>query len=282
MKRINFESFKDILPMIEAAPTPEYLPSLENMTVDELYSRSLTGQRWDDLEVRNIITVPKFKTCNRCYDGYTPHDRIDAMVPCKHCLQPWLKAQRVERARLPVDATGKTFATYKLTNRFKAIRDQVAAWSKHRQKEKGALLYGPAGTGKSHFAYSIAHQLLWLNFKVRYATHTSLLDLERATWNDKTKHSPLRTLLKDIDVLILDEIGGVGGGYGKVTDWQKRTTSEMLDSIYRQWSSGSLYVLFISNVPLDTFMKTYNRALQSRLQEMIEPVFIDQKDKRNM
>jgi len=38
--------------------------------------------------------------------------------------------------------------------------------------------------------------------------------------------------------------------------------------------------LFISNVPLETFVKTYNQALQSRLQEMLKPVLIDMADKR--
>ena len=71
-----------------------------------------------------------------------------------------------------------------------------------------------------------------------------------------------------------------GGGYGEVSSWQKRTTSEMLDSIYRQWSAGELYVLMVSNVQLHIFMKTYNQAIQSRLREMIEPVLVKGDDRR--
>lgn len=280
MNKLDLSELLDYFRNCEPSPAPEPLPSLEGMTVDELYSKNLTAHRWDEEESRNVITVPKFPHCNRCMEGYVNHPTQNAMMPCPHCLTPWRKSKRVERARLPVDAKGKTFSNYQMVGHFGRIANAINKWSEHREREMGPLIYGPPGTGKSHFAYAVAHQLLWKDFKVRYATHNSLLDLERATWNDKARKSPLRTLLKDVDVLILDEVGGVGGGYGRVTDWEKKTTSEMLDNIYRKWSAGELYVLFISNVPLETFMKTYNKALQSRLQEMIKPVFINMTDKR--
>jgi DNA replication protein DnaC len=280
MNKLDLSELLDYFRNCEPSPAPEPLPSLEGMTVDDLYSKNLTAHRWDEEESRNVITVPKFKNCNRCMEGYVNHPTQNAMMTCPHCLGPWRKSKRVERARLPVDAKGKTFSNYQMVGHFGRIANAINKWSEHREKQMGPLIYGPPGTGKSHFAYAVAHQLLWKDFKVRYATHNSLLDLERATWNDKTRKSPLRTLLKDVDVLILDEVGGVGGGYGRVTDWEKKTTSEMLDNIYRKWSAGELYVLFISNVPLETFMRTYNQALQSRLQEMIKPVFINMTDKR--
>ena len=281
MKKLNFEALADFLPEIVPEPTPEPLPSLKKMSVDDLYKYDLTSMKWDDSEKRNYITIKSFKPCGRCHEGYIHIEEHNAMSPCPHCLQAERKAKRIERARLPLDATSKTFKNYEMKAEFKSLAAQVRRWSQTQNKEAGPLIYGPPGTGKSHFAYACAHQLIWSGFKVRYATHSSLLDLERASWSDKKSESPLRNLLRGINVLILDEVGGVGGGYGKVSDWVKRTTSEMLDSIYRQWSSGDLYVLMISNVQLHVFMRTYNEALQSRLREMVEPILINGEDRRN-
>jgi hypothetical protein len=68
MKKLKLDELLDFLRNMEPAPPPEPLQSHMNISVDELYKRNLTSQKWDDGESRNIITIPKFPNCKRCYE----------------------------------------------------------------------------------------------------------------------------------------------------------------------------------------------------------------------
>ena len=89
MNKLDLSELLDYFRNCEPSPAPEPLPSLEGMTVDDLYSKNLTAHRWDEEESRNVITVPKFENCNRCMEGYVNHPTQNAMMPCPHCLTPW-------------------------------------------------------------------------------------------------------------------------------------------------------------------------------------------------
>jgi DNA replication protein DnaC len=90
--------------------------------------------------------------------------------------------------------------------------------------------------------------------------------------------------LHDVDVLLLDEFGGLGGGVKKYSDWFRNTTIELIGSIYERWKAGRMAVIITTNIFPIALKETLfedNYAALSRLQEMFQhPIQITGPDRR--
>lgn len=268
----------------------EHRPSLQDLTPQKLYELNMHSVEWSEDELRNVIRVEPFDHCGRCTAGHnlSRDDKgYEHSRPCEHCRAPYMRARRIHQAQLPPDAVLKVWSNYELSEHRESDRLLNAYWQRINQPFErlkplqGLLMCGSAGTGKSHYLYAVAHRLAWQGLRVRYATHMGLLDAERATWNDKhNQSSPLRDIVRDYDVLLIDEIGGTGGGSGSWSQWVQRATSELLDTVYRQWAAGRLRLVCASNLSPEKVQGLYNPALQSRVQQMLSPVIVDGEDRR--
>lgn len=134
--------------------------------------------------------------------------------PCPHCEIPRRRFARVHHARLPVDARGASLSSYEWDSEAQQRAIQSAqAWllSPRADRAPNVYLFGPPGNGKTTLLYGLAFAALDRGLKVRYATHARLFDDEKDSWRGETE-SPFRTWLDDVDLLLLDELGGLGGG----------------------------------------------------------------------
>jgi DNA replication protein DnaC len=122
------------------------------------------------------------------------------------------------------------------------------------------------------------HKSVFLHMK-NYRRH-------KKSWNDPALRNKnyLDEFLKDVDILLFDEFGGLGGGIDQHTAWFKNTTIEFLGTVYEKFRAGQLSVVMTSNIqPKEIVTKVLNKnySAMSRLNSMFnEPVEMRGKDRR--
>lgn len=95
--------------------------------------------------------------------------------------------------------------------------------------QKGLLIGGPVGVGKTYLLIGIARKLLEAGFSVKYADYFQLLHSLRASYsqaNDKDEGQILEPFAK-VDVLILDEFAKSRG-----SDWELTVLDQLVMARY--------------------------------------------------
>jgi len=112
------------------------------------------------------------------------------------------------------------------------------------RKHSDCLLIGPPGTGKSHLAQAIGHQVVRIGFTVLYR---SIFDVVRDFLEDEALSQMDRTLAKYLkpDLLIIDDMG--------MKQLPKRSGEYLFEVIHRRYELRS--TIMTSNRPLEDWGK---------------------------
>lgn len=138
---------------------------------------------------------------------------------------------------------------------------------------QGLILIGGYGTGKTHLAVAILHELLRKDVAALFATVPELLEEIRKTFGgDKgSAKSNLLHSIKTAKFLILDDLGAE-----KATDWVREQLFMIINARYEDM----LPTIITSNLLIDELEKQIGARTVSRIIEMCEGVIFDGDDYR--
>jgi len=237
----------------------------------------LTGENLEEMGVIDRgaprLTVKALEHCGRCDEGWIRiEDTRNCVKLCPYCEIPRRKAKRLNDLELPADALDMNLRRYEwdTPQQEQAVTRLLNHIVNPQQPHSpSAFMWGSPGNGKTSLLYSVARWGCFKGKRVTFTSHTKLMNSIKDTWGEKNAKDPLRRWLDTCDVLLLDELGGLGGK-GNHSTWYTTTTTEIIGAMYERWAGGKLSILMTSNLSPASVAKMFDRnaAIMSRLNAM--------------
>ena len=149
--------------------------------------------------------------------------------------------------------------------------------------EKGLLIIGPPGIGKTHLALAAMKQVVrTTGARARYYDTRGLLTQIRSTYNSFTKTAEMDVIrpVMDAELLVFDDLGAE-----RLTDWVEETMNVIVNARY----NAKLPTIFTSNYEdtpgsedMNSLLVRVGFRLHSRLREMCEFLEYDGPDYRDL
>ncbi|MFM9903553.1 MAG: ATP-binding protein [Pyrinomonadaceae bacterium] len=187
-----------------------------------------------------------------------------------------------DSVRLPKRYDGFHFGNYKPQNESQtiALKSAMTFAMEYPAVERGLLLMGSVGVGKTHLAVSILKGLTERGFSCLFYEFGSLLKEIQDSYNASTQSSELGVLtpVLSADVLVLDELGA-----SKPTDWVRDTMAHVINTRYNEKKFTIFTTNYLDNRPNEreeTLEDRIGVRVRSRLYEMCRTVTLEGKDFR--
>jgi DNA replication protein DnaC len=225
--------------------------------------------------------------CPQCQDTYWKPvvvDGVERVVRCD-CWRADAAAKLLAEARIP-----PRFVRAELENFEHDMDTQRSAWQKATAfvdafpvVDRGLVLYGPHGVGKTHLAVGILKACVrGKGARAFFFETRELLRLVRDTYNRSVEETEMEVLkpLLDADLLVLDDLGAE-----RTSEWVQETLGLVVNTRY----NGKRATIFTSNLvdsPDNTdpqgFIFQLGARTRSRLVEMCDWVEIQGADVREV
>ena len=156
---------------------------------------------------------------------------------------------------------------------FRLVREYPAV-------ERGLLLMGPVGVGKTHLAVAILHGLMEKGVPCLFCEFGALLKEIQDSYNKVSNTSEMSVLapVYQAEVLVLDELGA-----SKPTDWVRDTMMQIIGKRYNDKKLTIFTTNYMDarrNQAEETLEDRVGVRLRSRLYEMCRTVELDGDDYR--
>lgn len=227
-----------------------------NQPCEQCHEKRYIIERAGD-QARAVTCQACFEVCPAC-DGeeftYVTDDRGYSFV--KRCTLCGTLNKRIEafnEARIParyyhLSATIEEFQTTdadgKPLGNLQQVKLKLYRWvTGFSPGEKGFLLHGAVGTGKTHLlAAVVRHLTLEKGIPSRFIEFTHLLSEIREQFDQGRGESEILGPLSEVPVLAIDELGK-----GRNNAWQLSIIDEIISKRY----NNELTTLFTTNYPVD-------------------------------
>ncbi len=211
----------------------------------------------------------------------------------------------VERARIPKRYEHCDFESY--STEVGATPEQIESLKKAKflaqafvrdypgAAEKGLLLMGPSGVGKTHLAVAALKDLIQRGHGGLFCDYRELLKEIQASYNPASQTTEMGILepIRTVEILVLDDLGA-----SKPSDWVRDVVGIVLNARYKERRTTIITSNYVDNpasegeatrlpsgkfVPAsreDSLEQRISRRMRSRLFEMCRTIEISAPDFR--
>ena len=221
------------------------------------------------------------KSCSKCFGTGLEIVPGSGARRCE-CRKQVSHTVQLDRARIPARYADCHFTSYAPQNpsQERAFKFGTKLAMDYPAVDKGILLSGTVGVGKTHLAVSILKALTERGFSCLFYEFGSLLKEIQGSYTPSTQSSEWKILspVLEAEILVLDELGAA-----KPTDWVKDTMAFIINSRY----NDKKLTIFTTNYLDDrrsereeTLEDRIGVRLRSRLFEMCKTIELSGEDFR--
>jgi DNA replication protein DnaC len=213
-------------------------------------------------------------------------DGVARVTRCD-CIREKAADQRLRDARIPPryqKCTLDNFVTYPNEELLRAVEFAKRFSESFPVVQKGLMLIGPPGIGKTHIAVSVLRNAIARTAArgLYYDTRALLKDI-RSTYNPLTHTAEMDVIrpVMEAEVLVLDDLGAE-----RLTDWVEETMSLIVNTRYNE-RRPTIFTSNYEDIPADegemnSLIVRVGFRLHSRLKEMCEFLEYDGPDYRQL
>jgi DNA replication protein DnaC len=211
-------------------------------------------------------------------------DGVERLTRCD-CWRGDLVERLLKDARVPARYARCELATFEhdMDTQREAFRRATRFVEAFPAVDKGLLLFGPHGVGKTHLAAGILKEVIRTKGARGYFFETrELLRLVRETFNRGNEETEMDVLapVLDADLLVLDDLGAE-----KTSEWVQETLGLVVNTRYNARRATIITSNLrdpIDNTDMNSFMVQLGGRSRSRLLEMCEWVEVQGADIRDV
>jgi DNA replication protein DnaC len=197
-------------------------------------------------------------------------------------------ANMVKTSKLGKRFIDRTFSNFKVNNKNKAAFDTAYKYAnefeKYYKDGMGLIFIGNYGTGKTHLAAAICHEVIKQNYQPIFGTTITLLGNIKATYDNfyvETNENTIIERYANCDLLVIDDLGKE-----RPTEWAVEKLYYIINSRYE----NCLPIIITTNYGIDKLINRLTvkdnietgEAIASRIYEMCRGVYMDWEDYRRI
>lgn len=226
--------------------------------------------------------------CAQCEDSgwkTVTTDGVERVTRCD-CVRTRSLDRRLQESRIPPRyqrCSLDSFLTYPNEELLRAVESARRFAQAFPVVQKGLMLIGPPGIGKTHIAVSALRQVITETGArgLYYDTRALLRDI-RSTYNPVTHTAEMDVIrpVMEAELLVLDDLGAE-----RLTDWVEETMSLIVNTRYNE-RRPTIFTSNYEDLPdeseMNSLLVRVGFRLHSRLREMCEFLEYDGPDFRNL
>jgi DNA replication protein DnaC len=212
-------------------------------------------------------------------------DGVSRVARCE-CVRERAAERNMSDARIPPRyqrCTLDNFVAYQNEELMRAVESARRFAAAFPVVQKGLMLIGPPGIGKTHIAVAVLRDVIQRTGArgLYYDTRALLRDI-RSTYNPVLQLAEMDVIrpVMEAEILVLDDLGAE-----RLTDWVEETMSMIVNTRYNE-RRPTIFTSNYEDIPdegeLNSLLVRVGFRLHSRLREMCEFLEYDGPDYRNL